>query len=202
MEKADESTYNFYTIKAHEFSATRYRAWPRTEQFLLSSGLILDSGCGNGRSILTSHTIAFDYSKPLLQEAQKKKSQLCPAFMRGNILLLPFKENTFDKVLSVAVIHHLSTPNERLCSVKEMYRVLKEGGEALIYVWDIKVRLQSKFTHILDNDFYVSWKQDKTYLRYYHLFEQDEFLELLIYAGFKVKESGYEQESIYAVVYK
>ena len=37
--------------------------------------------------------------------------------------------------MSIAVIHHLSTETRRLQAIQEINRILKIGGEALIYVW-------------------------------------------------------------------
>ena len=53
----------------------------------------------------------------------------------GTILKDPFRSQSFDFALSIAVIHHLRTPSRRLQSVKEMIRVMREGGKGLIFVW-------------------------------------------------------------------
>ena len=50
---------------------------------------------------------------------------------------LPFTNELFNYVMCIAVIHHLSTEERRLKALEEISRVLKLGGEALIYVWSI-----------------------------------------------------------------
>lgn len=67
----------------------------------------------------------------------------------GNCLSLPLKDNTADAVISIAVIHHLSTEKRRLKALTEIARVLRVGGEALIYVWaKQQVKNDQKSTYI------------------------------------------------------
>ena len=49
----------------------------------------------------------------------------------GDGHFLPFKENTFDAVISEAVLEHVHTPN---CVVEEIHRVLKPGGYVCVAV--------------------------------------------------------------------
>lgn len=48
---------------------------------------------------------------------------------------LPVRDQTFDSVISIAVIHHFSTKSLRAKAIGEMHRILKVGGRLLIYVW-------------------------------------------------------------------
>jgi ubiquinone/menaquinone biosynthesis C-methylase UbiE len=48
---------------------------------------------------------------------------------------LPVRNDIFDSVISIAVIHHFSTKSLRVAAINEMYRVIKKGGRVLIYVW-------------------------------------------------------------------
>ena len=50
-------------------------------------------------------------------------------------LQLPFRSKSVDYCLCIAVIHHLSTAERRFSAVKEIARVLRPQGKALIYVW-------------------------------------------------------------------
>ena len=45
------------------------------------------------------------------------------------------RSDCFDAAISIAVIHHFSTVSLRVQALKEILRVLKENGEALVYVW-------------------------------------------------------------------
>lgn len=49
----------------------------------------------------------------------------------GDGHFLPFKENTFDAVISEAVLEHVRSPNR---VVQEIYRVLKPGGYVCVAV--------------------------------------------------------------------
>ncbi|KAG1696936.1 putative tRNA methyltransferase 9B [Nymphon striatum] len=50
-------------------------------------------------------------------------------------LSLPFREEAFDAVLSIAVIHHFSTTERRVQALRELARVLRIGGKVMISVW-------------------------------------------------------------------
>ena len=60
-------------------------------------------------------------------------------------LNLPYKSNLFDCIISIAVIHHLSTENRRLEALQEMARVLRPGGEMLVYVWAMEQERKKVF---------------------------------------------------------
>jgi len=49
----------------------------------------------------------------------------------GDIHNLPFKDGSLDSILCIAVLEHVEDP-QKAC--KEMFRVLKNGGYAFIYV--------------------------------------------------------------------
>ena len=50
--------------------------------------------------------------------------------IQGNILYLPFKDNSFDVVLARAILHHV--PDNLDLAFKEIHRILKPGGQILI----------------------------------------------------------------------
>lgn len=77
-----------------------------------SDGLILDCGSGD-RSYPDSRVVNFEYS--IFRSPD----------VFGDGHKLPFKDNSFDLVLSQAVIEHLHDP---FTAVSEIYRVLKPGG--------------------------------------------------------------------------
>jgi len=91
---------------------------PYPEQFqkildsLPDDALILDCGCGD-RSHNDQRVINFEYSPFLAPD------------IYGDGHKLPFRSNTFDFVLSQAVVEHLSDPFE---GGREIFRVSKVGG--------------------------------------------------------------------------
>lgn len=75
--------------------------------------------------------------------------------LQGTIMKDPFRSNIFDFSLSIAVLHHLRTPNRRLEAIKEMLRVMRVGGIGLIFVWafeDNKSVRRHKLTILDGND--------------------------------------------------
>ena len=96
-------------------------------------GDLLEVGCGEGRGIdwllpaVNSYT-AIDKIASVIDMLQQKYPQ--SKFLSGNIPpLSAFDDNSFDSVVSFQVIEHIQ--NDRLF-LKEIHRVLKPGGIALI----------------------------------------------------------------------
>lgn len=48
---------------------------------------------------------------------------------------LPYASQRFDAVLSIAVLHHITTPARRTHMLKELLRILRPAGKALVTVW-------------------------------------------------------------------
>ena len=66
--------------------------------------------------------------------------------------------------MSIAVIHHLSTESRRLQAIQEINRILKIGGEALIYVCFMNNHdLKMKNFKILKWNSFFKWMLQKKY---------------------------------------
>ncbi|XRP96485.1 class I SAM-dependent methyltransferase [Methanocaldococcus sp. 16A] len=105
--------------------------------------LVLDCGCGFGAFYnLTKdfNTIYLDISLNLLKKFNIKERKIC-----GNILHLPFKDNTFDLVLCINVLEHV----DYLKALNEIKRVLKNNGELIVVV----VNRNSLIREEIFNDF-------------------------------------------------
>ena len=87
--------------------------------------------------------------------------------IKASCLDLPIKSNSYDAVMSIAVIHHLKTENRRLLALKEMIRVLKNNHTLLISVWayDPNDNKRNEIDKLVP--FTNRYTKD-TYLRYYH----------------------------------
>ncbi|CAK6970368.1 alkylated DNA repair protein alkB homolog 8 [Scomber scombrus] len=133
-EKYVHRVYN--TIASH-FSSTRHSPWPRVCHFLSSlppGSVLADVGCGNGKYLgVNPEVIAVgcDRSSALIQICAERGFQ---AFV-SDALSVPLRTASCDACISIAVIHHFSTQERRLAAVRELLRLLKPGGRALIYVW-------------------------------------------------------------------
>ena len=74
--------------------------------------------------------IIFDYSKSELKQATETFGDKITT-KSGDIYQLPFKDNELDGLMMVRVTHHLKDLPK---AIKELYRVLKPGGVAVIEV--------------------------------------------------------------------
>ncbi|KAK3099767.1 hypothetical protein FSP39_009301 [Pinctada imbricata] len=133
----DAHVYRVYNQIAPKFSSFSQKAWPNVRRFLkdLKPGsFVADIGCGSGRylpinSKLTK--IGIDICCPLVENARNKGHEV----LVGDNLHIPFRDNVFDAVISIGVIHHFSSRSRRLAAIKELSRVLCVGGQIMIYVW-------------------------------------------------------------------
>lgn len=198
-----EHVHKFYCTKFQAFSSSRLHPWPFTVKFMAAysrpDSLVLDSGCGNGRQFIHQNTIGIDLSENLLLDASKRQKM---GLVKGDVHALPFRDSVFDVVLSIAVIHHLSTHRRRLDCLVEMKRVMKENGTCLVYAWHVDASSKAKFSKIKGNDYLVSWRGEEDILRYYHLFDEGTLRAICTEAGFEVLGIQREQENVYAVLKK
>ncbi|KAH7117772.1 S-adenosyl-L-methionine-dependent methyltransferase [Dendryphion nanum] len=146
-----EHVHSVYEEIASHFSSTRYKPWPIVERFLkeLPDGSIgADVGCGNGKYLAVNPNVFIvgsDRSTNLVKIAKQHEPH---ATVVADNLSLPHPNYSFDFAISIAVIHHLSTPERRTEAVKAVLDLLKrpsnlgldskDGGRALIYVWALE----------------------------------------------------------------
>ncbi|KAJ3166146.1 Alkylated DNA repair protein alkB 8 [Geranomyces variabilis] len=217
--------HNVYNIIAPHFSATRYKPWPIVDNFLkgLDKGSIgADVGCGNGKYLgvnLDVFTVGSDRSENLIDIVRERGFE---AMVCDN-LRLPYRDSCFDFITSIAVIHHMSSPERRLTAVNELIRVLKPGGRVLIFVWAFEQESRSK-RRFSEQDVFVPWKMPKAiygpaspqpntavaedggdvvYQRYYHLFKENELEQLVRQSTDAVVEAcGYDRDNWYVIASK
>ncbi|MEM4318467.1 MAG: class I SAM-dependent methyltransferase [Candidatus Pacearchaeota archaeon] len=154
-------------------------------------GKLLEIGCGNCRNLLVFARAGFDcygidFSKEMLKYARyfAKKHHIAVKLKLAEATNLPFLEKSFDYILCIAVLHHLQGEKARIKALKEIWRVLKPGGEAFISVWN-KLSWRWLFRA---KERYIAWRvKDKTYMRYYYLFWPWEIERLLKQIGFKIE---------------
>lgn len=149
----DMYVHSVYRDIATHFARTRTTPWPIVRTFLsgLQAGeMVLDAGCGNGKYLGLGTTLdtGLDRCASLCDLAAVRASCVV-----GDIMALPFKNNTFDAVLSIAVLHHLSTPERRLAALCELHRVAAPGARVLVCVWAFEQSLEAQ-------DSFVPWSRE------------------------------------------
>ena len=63
-----------------------------------------------------------------------------PQVVVCDALSLPFRDESVDAAVSVAVIHHLATTERRVRALRELARVLRIGGRLIVTVWAMEQR--------------------------------------------------------------
>ncbi|XP_035899352.1 dentin sialophosphoprotein isoform X2 [Anopheles stephensi] len=134
---------------------------PKVAQFLggLEPGsLVCDVGCGNGRYLSgfnpLIYTIGVDRCYRLTQVAHGKGGEVAIC----DNLELPFRDESFDAVLSLAVVHHFATTERRVGAIRELARILRIGGRVIITVW----ALEQRHRRFESQDVLVPWQPPRT----------------------------------------
>jgi ubiquinone/menaquinone biosynthesis C-methylase UbiE len=105
---------------------------------------ILDVGSGAGQ--LAQHVLKYsdpvtkicclDLSQEMMVRARQRLKNTRPVFVTGDIIRLPFADNSFDGVTCGYVLEHLPDPRPGLA---ELSRVLRPGGRMLLLVTEDSV---------------------------------------------------------------
>lgn len=141
---------------------------------------LLVAGCGNGRHVRLANEMGFDVSAVDLSpsmvnatiQSEREAGRTGSKIFISDICDLPFSNNEFDAVISIAVLHHLPFGLSEI-AMNEFSRVVDINGEILVSCWDKSA--PSVISGNKDDEdpdvVWVSWTlPDKsTVLRYYHL---------------------------------
>jgi len=116
-----------------------------------ASGRVLDAGCGNGNLLLRAmkcdqfhecgpiddksalQIVGMDFSNNMLGRAAHRASGDDRAgFLQGSVTGLPFRYQSFDRVVSSGVLTCLPTAKAVERALQEFYRVLKPDGTLVV----------------------------------------------------------------------
>ena len=119
-------------------TAVRNKAW----ELCRDSETILDVCCGNGLFFLNEGInkkllVGIDKSEELLREAKRIFTDNCiedASLIRGNAFQLPFKPETFDRVVCINTLLNLSSIDIIETLLLELMRVCKPTGRLLIEI--------------------------------------------------------------------
>ncbi len=204
--KKSQDTWNAI---AKSFDTTRRKPWEDCIDFinnLPETSYVADIGCGNGRHLIpcANHckkVLGLDVSKELLRIVQKKlyENKLGNVdLIHSDAVNIPLKNNIVDAGLYIATLHNISERYRRIKSLKEINRILKPDGTAVISVWS---RWQDKFRQLFIKkfttgfgknqfgDINIYWRQHGLNIpRFYHLYSKREFQKDLTQAGLEILE--------------
>ena len=218
--KQPSSLAKVYDVIAESFDSTRKYPWKEVSEFIelvTSSDYVLDLGSGNGRhaKLLAQQsrgTIGLDISFNILKLSLEKELNSITRdinLINCDAVKIPFKENVFDKLISIALIHHLDTEEKRITVLNEIYRILKKEGVAQISCW-LKSHPRFSKDDLRDDiqagkkDIIVPWTlpNGEKISRYYYLFEIKELEELAEKIGFTIIESKESNHNLYLMLKK
>jgi SAM-dependent methyltransferase len=137
-------------VRARAARQPEYRPLPMVDLLSGDHDLVLDAGCGAGRTTLAVNRVLrhgrivaldrFDSGyiagggRDLIENNLRLAGLTDRVEVRqGDITDLPFADSTFDSAVSTHAMDHLGSQTEQ--GLRELYRVLKPGGRFLLVVW-------------------------------------------------------------------
>ncbi len=167
-----------YAKKSIEHSSIDKKQLDEFSSLIPAGGKVLDAGCGAGRDTNLFQekgfdAIGLDISKNIIKAAQNSFPNA--RFIEGDILYLPFQNNTFDAVWAHAAIVHFDKDKQIKKALSEFFRTLKQNG-----VIHVLVRAREKAGKKSE------FKEDSIsgQERYYRNFTKNELEEFLSNSGF------------------
>ncbi|MDA8339675.1 MAG: class I SAM-dependent methyltransferase [Nitrospiraceae bacterium] len=112
---------------------------------------VLDIGCGTGTSALiiagdvgdNGEVVGVDLSDKMLDIARRKLEEhrfRNVTFIKANAEEIPYPDSYFDKVTVFAALHEMNHEG-RINTLREIYRLLKIEGKALIADYDLPEKI-------------------------------------------------------------
>ncbi|MBQ6154514.1 class I SAM-dependent methyltransferase [bacterium] len=174
----------FYSQQATDFSRTRQQPWQGWLQLPLAKpSTILDVAAGNLRfyHFLSSKFSDFDYlgidsSLPLLQSSRLPSNyyqviDILQALEQGRDWCQNLPDKTYSLVVCNGFFHHVPGEDWRLQLLDQLWSMVAPGGQLLVTFWQFLPELQHLVVQNLgDDDYLLSWGQQKTPARYAHHF--------------------------------
>ncbi|MFC1644412.1 methyltransferase domain-containing protein [Patescibacteria group bacterium] len=199
-----------YDLISEKFSQTRNRFWGELESikdYVKDGDNVLDYGCGNGRLLelfldKEIEYIGADISGNLIEFARRKYENREFVKLDPSQEILPFSDEYFNSVYSIAVFHHIPSGEFRLKLARELFRSVKSGGRIVVTAWNLwqprykKEIYKNWFRKMIGksdldwNDCYISFtdNEGKKFNRFHHAFTVGDLRNLFSKAGFKIEK--------------
>ena len=108
---------------------------------------------------LRRYVVGSDRSPALCGIARRRGFEVGVA----DALILPYRDNAFDVVICIALLHHLSTAANRRRVLSELLRIVRPGGQVLTTGWALEQGTGSRRTFAAPDTF-VSWRLQARFL--------------------------------------
>ncbi|MFK7696929.1 class I SAM-dependent methyltransferase [Paenibacillus sp. HJGM_3] len=163
---------------------------------------LLDLGCGAGRHVIfLAHqgyrVTGIDFSDQALQFTNSilQEYKLQADLVQGNILALPFDTECFDAVICYGVLYYFYKADIETI-VRELYRVMKQGGKAFFVVRSIRDQRYVLGQEVEKNTIVLNDNRTNEQGMRMHFFEPEELNSL--FSEFSEIEIGIKEESMYS----
>ena len=192
----DKTVLDYNSI-ADKYSRVREKDWPEFnflfDKYLSPNDKVLDLGCGNARFYQSFKNKGVDYlgidvSSKLIEIAKNN-------YPEGKFEVSSIESilsDSFDKVYSIAVLHHIPSREMRLSFLKEIKRVLKDNGSLILTVWNLKEKMKKRsfldWFRLDKGDVFLPWYGSRD--TYFHCFNLEELIQLVSEAGFDIIDKG------------
>ena len=139
---------------------------------------ILDVGCGTGQTAAYlahkygAKVTGIDINPTMVEKAKRrmKKSHLSVNIIQGSVEKMPFPDHHFDFIVSESVLSFVNKPS----ALKDIYRVLKNGGRLIAIEQTITQSLKEKAVNEI-----------KQFYGFPSLTKEEEWVALIKEAGFE-----------------
>ncbi|MBU3918616.1 methyltransferase domain-containing protein [Patescibacteria group bacterium] len=123
------------------------------KEMVLNKGeKVLDVGGGTGK-VAKEIVDLFDAEVTILDSCEsmlkRVKNHPCINIIRGDIEKNALKDKSFDVILCIDTLHHLSNPK---LGLEQMYRILKPGGTIFIQDFDI-TKIRTRILNFIEEYF-------------------------------------------------
>ena len=166
------------------FCKTRISVWKPVKDFIDNGATpftLLEVGSGSCQNLAYAKTKGFDCigvdaSTTMVKIGRNKGFNI----QEKNILNLQM-DRKFDRILCIAVFHHLKTKGERVLALQQLHGCLDKNGKLLLSVWSKEHFKPKQYDTVNENgDAQIAFTvHGVRYMRYYHLFSINEFEQLL-----------------------
>ena len=130
----------------HQLYTSEANLWQEFETFQIPPDLfrgmrVLDAGCGMGRwsyaaaKLGASWVVGFDLHDGIYAARRLTREVNCVGFLKANIFALPFRDGSFDTVISIGVLHHTG---DTYGAIRALLPLVRPGGHLFVQLYETR----------------------------------------------------------------